>query len=137
MVRDTLIFVPTYNEKENVRAMSEQLLALPVDADVLFCDDASPDGTGDVLDEIAGANPRMAVMHRSGKLGIGSAHLDGIAYACPLIDGSWSESCAVDLNSLATMAGHSLRGRSVPLALALQYVRVGRVPLPRLPCLPL
>ena len=81
MVRDTLIFVPTFNEKENVRAMSEQLLALPIDADVLFCDDASPDGTGAVLDEIAAANPRLAVMHRTGKLGIGSAHLDGIAYA--------------------------------------------------------
>lgn len=78
---DTLIFVPTYNERENAGAMAEQLLGLPLKADVLFCDDGSPDGTGEVLEAIAKNQPRLRVMHRSGKLGIGSAHLDGIAYA--------------------------------------------------------
>lgn len=78
---DTLIFIPTYNERENVGLMAEQLLALPIEADVCFCDDNSPDGTGEVLDSLAKQHPRLSVMHRTGKLGIGSAHLDGIAMA--------------------------------------------------------
>jgi dolichol-phosphate mannosyltransferase len=78
---DTLIFVPTYNESENAGPMAEQLLALGINADVLFCDDGSPDGTGRILDDLAKKHPRLQVMHRTGKLGIGSAHLEGIAYA--------------------------------------------------------
>ena len=82
-----------------------------------------------------GPQPKAVTMTNIGTLL--NLTVDGITYACPLVDGSWAESCAVDLNSLATMAGHSLRGPSVPLALALQYVRVGGMPLPRLACLPL
>jgi dolichol-phosphate mannosyltransferase len=77
----TLIFIPTYNERDNVRAMCAELLALGLDADVLFCDDSSPDGTGQILDELAQRHKRVQVMHRPGKQGIGSAHLDGIALA--------------------------------------------------------
>lgn len=77
----TLIFVPTYNERDNAENMAEQLLALGLDADLLFMDDASPDGTGEILDRLAARRPRLTVLHRKGKLGIGSAHLDGIAWA--------------------------------------------------------
>jgi len=79
----TLIFVPTYNESDNARNMAEQLIALGLDADLLFIDDASPDGTGEILDRLAQERPRLTVVHRTGKLGIGSAHLDAIrrAYA--------------------------------------------------------
>ncbi len=83
-----LIFIPTYNERENVGAMLEQLLALQLDADILFMDDASPDGTGALLDELAAkagkagkAGRRVRIVHRSGKNGIGSAHQEGIALA--------------------------------------------------------
>jgi dolichol-phosphate mannosyltransferase len=76
-----LIFIPTYNEHENVESMAHQLLALELDADVLFMDDGSPDGTGEILDRLASENPRLSVIHRSGKLGIGSAHIDGIRLA--------------------------------------------------------
>jgi dolichol-phosphate mannosyltransferase len=79
--RRTLIFIPTYEERENVGPMCEQILALGLDADLMFCDDASPDGTGDVIDALAAKHPRVRAMHRKGKLGIGSAHLDGIAHA--------------------------------------------------------
>lgn len=77
----TLIFIPTYNERDNVRAMCEDLLALGLDTDILFMDDSSPDGTGALLDELARVHPRVQVIHRAGKLGIGSAHMDGIAFA--------------------------------------------------------
>ncbi len=79
--RRTLIFIPTYEERENVGPMCEEIVALGLDADLVFCDDSSPDGTGRVIDELAKKHPRVRAMHRSGKLGIGSAHLDGIAYA--------------------------------------------------------
>jgi dolichol-phosphate mannosyltransferase len=78
---DTLIFVPTYDERENVGPLVEQLLALKLEADIVFMDDNSPDGTGQVLDRLAVPNPSLKVVHRTGKLGIGSAHLEGIAYA--------------------------------------------------------
>jgi dolichol-phosphate mannosyltransferase len=75
-----LIIVPTYNEAENVRGIAERLLeALPV-ADVLFVDDNSPDGTGAIIDEMVAANPRCHVMHRAGKLGLGTAYVEGFAW---------------------------------------------------------
>jgi len=79
--KKTLIFIPTYNERDNVTPLSQEIAALRLDADVLFIDDGSPDGTGDILDTLAARNPRLKVRHRSGKLGIGTAHQAGIAYA--------------------------------------------------------
>ncbi|HEY1958809.1 MAG TPA: glycosyltransferase [Polyangiaceae bacterium] len=79
--KKTLIFIPTYNERNNVGPMCEQLFALGLDADIVFMDDSSPDGTGAILDEIARKHERLSVMHRPAKSGIGSAHVAGIAYA--------------------------------------------------------
>lgn len=76
-----LIFVPTYNERENAGEMFRQLTALGLDADILFVDDSSPDGTGELLDELAKTNPRLSVLHRPKKSGIGTAHQAGIAWA--------------------------------------------------------
>jgi dolichol-phosphate mannosyltransferase len=80
-MRKTLIFVPTYNERHNVERMVRDLSALPIDAELLFIDDSSPDGTGEILDRLASMNPRLTVLHRRGKLGIGSAHVAGIEWA--------------------------------------------------------
>ncbi len=77
-----LVMIPTYNERENVRKMCHDISLTGLSADVVFVDDHSPDGTGDVLDELAKITPRIRVIHRPGKLGIGSAHLDGIRWAC-------------------------------------------------------
>ena len=78
-----LLFIPTYNEHENVERIYGMIKALNLDLDMLFLDDNSPDGTGQILDNIATRDGRVSVIHRSGKLGIGSAHLDAIqrAYA--------------------------------------------------------
>lgn len=76
-----LIFIPTYNESENVRPLYEKLRKLPLEADILWLDDNSPDGTGGILDEMASADGKMRVIHRAGKEGIGSAHMEGINYA--------------------------------------------------------
>ena len=77
----TLVVVPTYNERDNAPLMVEAIKALDLDADVLFIDDNSPDGTGALLDAMCADYPRLSVRHRPGKNGIGSAHLDGIAVA--------------------------------------------------------
>jgi dolichol-phosphate mannosyltransferase len=78
---DFLVAVPTYNEAGNVRALAAELLALPASPDVLFVDDASPDGTGAVLDRLALGADRLRVLHRTARLGIGSAHQAAIAWA--------------------------------------------------------
>jgi dolichol-phosphate mannosyltransferase len=77
----TLVLVPTYNEQDNAPRMVAAIDALGLDADVLFVDDASPDGTGTLLEALRARHPRLSVRHRSGKNGIGSAHLEGIGYA--------------------------------------------------------
>jgi len=76
-----LIFIATYNEAENVEALFHQIHDLGLNADLLFLDDNSPDGTGMIVDAIAASHSNVHTMHRSGKQGIGSAHLDGIRWA--------------------------------------------------------
>lgn len=75
-----LIVVPTYNERDNVGEVATRFLADLPAANILFVDDNSPDGTGAVLDEIAGRDPRVHVLHRPGKLGLGTAYLDGFRW---------------------------------------------------------
>jgi dolichol-phosphate mannosyltransferase len=69
--------VPTYNEAENLPELISALLALPIDLHVLVVDDKSPDGTGDLAERLAKGNARLRVLHRSGKLGLRSAYLEG------------------------------------------------------------
>ena len=77
----TLIFIPTYNERDNAPRMCGEIHMLGVDADLLFVDDNSPDGTGEELEKLKSRFPRLIVRHRSGKLGVGSAHHEAIAWA--------------------------------------------------------
>ena len=77
----TLIAIPTYNESGNVEPLCRKLFEVGLDADILFMDDASPDGTGKIIDRLAAENSRVKVVHRPAKLGIGSGHLDCIGYA--------------------------------------------------------
>jgi dolichol-phosphate mannosyltransferase len=77
----TLITVATYNEMENIPRLVEEILAIAPDVDVLVIDDNSPDGTGKLADELASADPRVHVLHRAGKLGLGTAILAGMRYA--------------------------------------------------------
>ena len=77
----SLIIVPTYNELENIRRLLPELMALGPDIRVLVVDDNSPDGTGKLADELAAENERISVLHRPGKLGLGSAYVAGFKYA--------------------------------------------------------
>lgn len=81
MPKKVLIAIPTYNEKENVESLYKQLKQLGLSNDFLFVDDRSPDGTAAILDRLAAVDPAVHVLHRPGKLGIGSAHTDAIEWA--------------------------------------------------------
>jgi dolichol-phosphate mannosyltransferase len=76
----TLVIIPTYNEKDNIRSVIELALAQAPDLDVLVVDDNSPDGTGAIVAEIAKTNPRVQLMSRAGKLGLGTAYIAGFKW---------------------------------------------------------
>jgi dolichol-phosphate mannosyltransferase len=78
---NTLVIVPTYNERENLPLLAERLLHLPVQVDLLVVDDNSPDGTGKLADELAAKHPSIHVLHRSQKQGLGRAYCAGFAWA--------------------------------------------------------
>ena len=78
---ERLIIVPTYNERDNIGTLIDQLLALPFALEVLVVDDNSPDGTGDLVAERQQADPRVHLIRRAGKLGLGSAYVAGFRYA--------------------------------------------------------
>lgn len=76
------IIIPTYNEKENIETLTGQLLALPLGVRVIVVDDNSPDGTGAIADRLAVERPgRVSVIHRAGKLGLGTAYIAGFKQA--------------------------------------------------------
>src|SRR5689334_18184921 len=81
MSQPTLVIVPTYNERDNLPPLIERLRALPVAVDVLVVDDSSPDGTGQLADEIAARHPFVRVLHRQIKNGLGRAYCDGFKWA--------------------------------------------------------
>jgi dolichol-phosphate mannosyltransferase len=80
MPDQSLVVVPTYNERENLRPLAEAIHGVLPQAHVLVVDDASPDGTGALADELAAADPRIQVIHRPGKLGLGTAYVEGFRY---------------------------------------------------------
>lgn len=78
----TLVITPTYDERDNLPVLAERLRAAAPEVDLLVVDDASPDGTGAVADELhARHGDRVRVLHREGKRGLGSAYVDGFRLA--------------------------------------------------------
>lgn len=77
-----VVIVPTYNEAENLPSLVDALLSLPLDLRLRIVDDASPDGTGKIADELAAKHDgRIAVVHRAGKMGLRSAYIEGFRAA--------------------------------------------------------
>ena len=95
----TWVVLPTYDEAENVAGISEAILTALPGARLLVVDDSSPDGTGDIADAMAAQDPRISVMHRAGKEGLGKAYIDGFRVALESgaenviqMDADWSHS---------------------------------------------
>jgi dolichol-phosphate mannosyltransferase len=76
-----LIVVPTYNELENIQNLAQSVMAvIPSHVDLLIVDDNSPDGTGQLADSLAKQNPRIHVLHRARKMGLGTAYVNGFQW---------------------------------------------------------
>ena len=80
MLQRALVIIPTYNESKNLPRLVPSVLSRDPRLEILVVDDGSPDGTGALADEIAAGEPRMHVMHREGKLGLGTAYLAGFRW---------------------------------------------------------
>jgi dolichol-phosphate mannosyltransferase len=75
------VVIPTYNERENISLLVEGILDLGLNSQIIIVDDNSPDGTGELADELAAQHPGVRVIHRPGKLGLGTAHITGMKAA--------------------------------------------------------
>ncbi|MHB0869398.1 MAG: polyprenol monophosphomannose synthase [Chloroflexota bacterium] len=80
----TVIVIPTYDERENLPELTERLEDLGLDLHALIVDDDSPDGTGDLAEELAAGRPWLRVLHRPGKAGLGTAYVEGFRLALRL-----------------------------------------------------
>ncbi len=76
-MNSTIVIIPTYDEKDNVRTVSEAIFEAAPDVNILFVDDNSPDGTGKILDKMAAKDKRIEVIHKESKLGLGRAYISG------------------------------------------------------------
>ena len=76
-----LVVIPTYNERDNIEPLLARLHTAVPEADALIVDDGSPDGTGELADKLAADDPRVRVLHRTAKAGLGAAYLAGFAVA--------------------------------------------------------
>ncbi len=95
----TWVVLPTYDEAENLAGIAAAILDALPGASLLIVDDASPDGTGELADELAAKDPRVEVLHRAGKEGLGKAYIDGFRIALKggashviQMDADWSHS---------------------------------------------
>src|SRR5678815_936618 len=77
--RGVVVILPTYNERENLERIGAAILAALPEANLLVVDDSSPDGTGEIADAMAAREPRLHVLHRPAKEGLGVAYRDGAA----------------------------------------------------------
>jgi dolichol-phosphate mannosyltransferase len=81
MSERALVIVPTYNERDNIERLIAAALVQDARLEILVVDDGSPDGTGDLVDALAERNPRVHVLHRAGKMGLGTAYVAGFRWA--------------------------------------------------------
>ncbi len=80
-LRRVAVLIPTYNERDTLPVIVHRVREVLPDVDVVVLDDNSPDGTGDVADVLAAADPQVHVLHREGKEGLGAAYLAGFRWA--------------------------------------------------------
>ncbi len=80
-MKDALVIIPTYNERENIESVIARALEQTDSVEILVVDDNSPDGTGDFVANLCETNPRVHLHRRAGKLGLGTAYIEGFKYA--------------------------------------------------------
>ena len=129
----TLITLATYNEVENLPLLVEEIFCFAPNVDVLVIDDNSPDGTGKWCDKAAASESRLSVLHRTGKLGLGTATLTGMRHA---IDRGYEWVLNMDadfshhprhLPALLACRDEPLGGRAVDVMIGSRYIPGGRI----------
>jgi dolichol-phosphate mannosyltransferase len=123
--RRAVVCLPTYNERENLEPILEAILAAAPEVDVLVIDDRSPDGTGDLADAFAAREPRVKVLHRAGKEGLGKAYLAGFAWALERGYGLVLEMDADFSHDPKYLPAMLARAREADLVLGSRYVTGG------------
>lgn len=122
------VVLPTYNEADNLEAITGALLALPLATRILVVDDASPDGTGALADQLAARQPdRMDVIHRGGKLGLGTAYLQGFRQALAAGADVVVQMDADFSHSPSYLPGFVERLRDYDVVVGSRYVAEGRL----------
>lgn len=131
-----VVLIPTYNEKDNLAEMVARVLAAVPAADVLVIDDGSPDGTGQIADQLSAGDERVHVLHRAGKLGLGSAYVEAFAWGLArgydfLIemdaDGSHPPERLPAMLQAAAAPAKALSGAPVGLVIGSRWVPGGEV----------
>lgn len=79
-VTDRIVIIPTYNEKENIEAIIRKVFSLDIDFDILIVEDNSPDGTADIVKNLQKEFSQLHILERQGKLGLGTAYIDGFKW---------------------------------------------------------
>ena len=125
----TWVVLPTYDEAENLPGIAAAILEILPAATLLVVDDSSPDGTGDLAEQLSAGQPRIKVRHRPGKEGLGRAYLDGFRVALDggatsliQMDADWSHDPAVLPSLLAPIAEDR-----ADLVIGSRYVKGGKV----------
>jgi dolichol-phosphate mannosyltransferase len=125
----TWVVLPTYEEAENLPGIAAAILEILPAATLLVVDDSSPDGTGELAEQLAASEPRIRVRHRAGKEGLGRAYLDGFRVALDggatsliQMDADWSHDPAV----LPSLIEPITSGRA-DMVIGSRYVRGGKV----------
>lgn len=122
----SVVVVPTYDEANNIRRLIEEVHAVVSDMDILVVDDNSPDGTGKIVEELAGQDKRVKLMSRPGKLGLGTAYVQGFS---DCLEKGYSIICQMDsdFSHQPHYLGDFLREiEDVDVVLGSRYARGGR-----------
>ncbi len=127
MQPNTFVIIPTYNEAENIQRLVTEVLELPVDVGVIVVDDNSPDGTGDQAEAMAQAYPgRVHVVHRPGKLGLGTAYTAGFELALGQPGAAWAMTMDADFSHLPSYIPAMIAcGRDKHIVIGSRYVPGG------------
>ena len=123
-----LVIVPTYNERDNLPVVTQELLAIP-GVHITVVDDGSPDGTGDIANALAAAQPdRIAVIHRTGTRGLGRSYVEGMQHALLHTDAPLICQMDADLSHLPSELSRLLDAAArADLVIGSRYVKGGRV----------
>jgi dolichol-phosphate mannosyltransferase len=122
-----LVLLPTYNEKDNIEKISRQVIAIDPRIEVLIVDDNSPDGTGQIADRLATENPRIKVLHRMEKQGLGRAYIAGFHYGIEQKYDYIFEMDADFSHQPKYLADHLMNIQSCDISLGSRYIKGGGV----------